>query len=80
MTPETINLNEKLSELAKTNNKIMSIPEIADYCGVSKQAIQQAEARAVMKLRRALYPVFKEHFGRIPKSATHIHRKTYQNN
>tara|TARA_B100000035_G_scaffold315298_1_gene335029 strand:+ start:2298 stop:2573 length:276 start_codon:yes stop_codon:yes gene_type:complete len=75
---KTIQINEKLAELVDQDMSMLSCHDIASYCGTSKQAIQQAEWRALRKLRTALEPVFIEHFNRRPNyDARHnIHNRS----
>ena len=69
---KTLEVDERLAELVSQDKSLLSYADIADYCGTSKQAIQQAEWRALRKLRVALEPVFIEHFNRRPiKNAKH---------
>lgn len=63
---KTLEINERLAELVGQEKSMLSCHDIANYCGTSKQAIQQAEWRALRKLRVALEPVFIEHFNRRP--------------
>jgi hypothetical protein len=38
----------------------MSLEEISEYCGISRQAVHQMEQRALKKIRPKLKPLYKE--------------------
>ena len=51
---KTLEIDERLAELVNQDKSLLSCADIADYCGTSKQAIQQAEWRALRKLQELL--------------------------
>lgn len=55
----TKEIDEKLAELAAKTEGTLSFSEIAEYCGMSKQAVYQIEKKALRKIA-VKYPELRE--------------------
>jgi predicted DNA-binding protein YlxM (UPF0122 family) len=53
-----------LAEVASGDE--LSCTEIAEFCGISKQGVQQMEQKALRKFQTQLAPIYREHFNSTP--------------
>lgn len=66
-TPVTsISIDKTLKTLVDLGCDELTLLEIADACGTSKQCIQQIEQRALRRFRKELAPIYKEWFDKHP--------------
>ena len=56
----TEEINQRLRDLVKIATRPMTFAEIAEYCGMSKQAVYQIEKSAFMKIRKKHPGLLKE--------------------
>ena len=59
-------IDEALKELAENRTGELTLAEIAEACGTSKQCIQQIEVRALRRFRQELEPIYKEWYNKKP--------------